>query len=125
MCRAMTWSPTVAICLGLTREVRLPWTVMTGSEALAFYTSEVTVHTWDLAIATNQEPAWDAQVLGVAYEACLRHLPGEGRAAAFELVRRSMPPERRGFKDPFADVVNVPADASLIDRLVAWAGRWP
>ena len=39
----------------------LPWVTAPGSAMLAMYTAELTVHTWDLAVATGQigavEPA--------------------------------------------------------------------
>ena len=36
--------------------VQVPWTTMSGTNALAVYTNEITVHTWDLAVATGQHP---------------------------------------------------------------------
>ncbi len=55
----------------------------------------------------------------------IRFMPGENRAAMFERMRPSMPPELRDFAAPFADAVPVPDGAPLIDRLVAWNGRRP
>lgn len=93
----------------LDRDLRLPWTTMTGRSALAIYTSEVTVHTWDLATATGQRPVWDDEVVATAYGILREQLPADGRE-----------PEL-----PFAPVVDTPEDAPLIDRLVAWSGRRP
>ena len=41
----------------------LPWQQGTGADILCGYLSELTVHTWDVAAATGQEPAWDGEVL--------------------------------------------------------------
>lgn len=108
----------------LHRLVRLPWVEDTGAAVLVAYVNEVTVHTWDLATATGQRPAWDPTVLALAYDG-IRLLPGQGRAAIFEAMRARMAPDRPRFADAFADAVPVPDDASLIDRLVAWNGRRP
>ena len=109
----------------LQRPVRLPWAELPGGATLLMYTSEITVHTWDLATATGQQPAWDPQVVEAAFVAIRRGLPAEGRRARFAAIRQGMPPERGGFADPFGEVVDVPADAPLIERLVAWTGRRP
>ena len=108
----------------LTRTMRLPWVEGPGAKVLTGYLNEVTVHTWDLARATGQHPAWDAQVLALAYDA-IRFLPPTGRAELVAPIRDAMPPEHRDPSDPFADAVPVPEDAPLIDRLVAWNGRRP
>jgi uncharacterized protein (TIGR03086 family) len=108
----------------LERVVRLPWSQETGARTLIAYLNEVTVHTWDLATATGQRPAWDPKLVGLAFDA-IRSLPAQGRSAVFDQVRAGMPPERRQFSDPFADAVPVPDDAPPIQRLVAWNGRRP
>ena len=108
----------------LARTMRLPWSETSGAAMLVSYLNEVTVHTWDLATATGQRPAWDPQIVGLAFDG-IRFLPGQNRAAMFEALRASMPPEQRNFADPFADAVPVADDAPLIDRLVAWNGRRP
>ena len=108
----------------LGRTVRLPWSENTGAGTLISYLNEVTVHTWDLAKATGQRPAWEPQVLSLAFDG-IRFMPGQSRAALFQAVAATMPPALRGLADPFADAVPVPADAPLIDRLVAWNGRRP
>jgi uncharacterized protein (TIGR03086 family) len=94
----------------LTRVVRLPWAEQTGAATLAGYVNEVSVHTWDLATATGRRPEWNTRVLEVALDAIRQVLPSEGRGA---------------MGAPFADIVEVPADAPLIDHLVAWNGRRP
>jgi uncharacterized protein (TIGR03086 family) len=106
----------------LTRIVTLPWMQDTGAVALVAYLNEVTVHTWDLAAATGQRPAWDPEVLSLAFDG-IRFLPATGRPALFAEAKANMAPEFRNWSDPFADAVPVPEDAPLIDRLVAWNGR--
>jgi uncharacterized protein (TIGR03086 family) len=108
----------------LTRTMRLPWLETSGAAMLVSYLNEVTVHTWDLATATGQRPAWDPQVVSLAFDG-IRFLPGEKRAAVYEAVRASMPAAQRDFAAPFADAVPVADGAPLIDRLVAWNGRQP
>ena len=90
----------------LGRTMRLPWSERSGAATLVNYLNEVTVHTWDLATATGQRPAWDPQVLSLAFDG-IRFLPATNRG------------------DYFADAVPVADDAPLIDRLVAWNGRQP
>jgi uncharacterized protein (TIGR03086 family) len=93
----------------LERAMRLPFATLPGAETIAIYTSEVTVHTWDLATATGQQPAWDDAVV----------------AAALATMKKALPAEYRGPEVPFAPVVAVAADAPLIDQLAAWNGRQP
>jgi hypothetical protein len=64
---------------------------------LTVHLNQITVLTWDLAEATGQRPAWDPEVLALAYDAA-RYLPGAG-------------------------AVPLPDDAPLIDRLAALNGR--
>jgi uncharacterized protein (TIGR03086 family) len=93
----------------LRREMRLPFGTLPGAAALASYTGEISTHTWDLAVATGQFPAWDEQVL----------------ADALSAIRRKLPTAERAPGIPFGDAVPVPGDAPLIDQLVAWQGRDP
>jgi uncharacterized protein (TIGR03086 family) len=92
----------------LERTVVMPWATMPTRVMLGIYTSEVTVHTWDVAHATGQAPDWDPEVLAAAFAAMQAALPADDREIA-----------------PFDDVVPTAADAPLIDRLVAWNGRRP
>jgi uncharacterized protein (TIGR03086 family) len=108
----------------LTRTMRLPWAEKSGAAMLVSYVNEVTVHTWDLATATGQRPAWDPQVLSVAFDG-IRFMQAQNRAAMFDAMKAGMPAAMRAFADPFADAVPVADDAPLIDRLVAWNGRRP
>lgn len=109
----------------LSRLCTLPWATLPGFVTLSIYVNEVTVHTWDLATATGQRPAWDEWVLALALAAMQQGLPAEGRKESFEAVKAGMPEEHRSDADPFDEAVDVAADAPLIDRLVAWNGRRP
>jgi len=108
----------------LERTMRLPWAEKSGAAMLVSYVNEITVHTWDLAKATGQRPAWDPQVLSVAFDG-IRFMPADNRSAMFEAMKVAMPAAIRQFADPFADAVPVGDTAPLIDRLVAWNGRRP
>src|SRR3954467_4071432 len=79
----------------LDRELTLPYGTHRGGVALATYTGELSTHTWDLAAATGQSPAWDDDALAVALAGSRHVLPAEGR----------------GGRLPFAAVVPVPDDA--------------
>ena len=94
----------------LTNILTVPWAKLPGAVALLIYINEITVHTWDLAEATGQAAPWNDGVVNTAFTAIQRGLPADGRV-------------ENGF--PFANVVEVPTDAPLIDRLVAWNGRRP
>ena len=109
----------------LDREVQVPWTRLKGADALAIYANEVLVHAWDLATATGQTPVWDVAAVEVAAAAAGAQLPAEGRAARFEEARRGLPDGVPSFPDPFLAAVEPPADATPIERLVAWNGRDP
>jgi uncharacterized protein (TIGR03086 family) len=106
----------------LERPMALPWIEGNGAEVLASYFSELTVHTWDLATATGQQPDWDETVVTAALEA-RQILPAENRRALYEEISTAM-----GLDDvavPFAEAVPIHDDAPAIDRLVAWNGRNP
>jgi uncharacterized protein (TIGR03086 family) len=93
----------------LDREMVLPFGTLPGAAALASYTGEISTHTWDLAVATGQAPAWDDEVV----------------TGALAAVRSKLSTAERPPGVPFADAVPVPDDAPAIDRLVAWQGRDP
>jgi uncharacterized protein (TIGR03086 family) len=106
----------------LERPMALPWIQGSGAQVVASYFSELTVHTWDLAMATDQQPDWDDTVVTAALAA--RHiLPAENRRALFEEISAAMGLDEVAI--PFAEAVSVPDDAPAIDRLVAWNGRDP
>lgn len=106
----------------LDRPMALPWIQGSGAEVLTSYFSELTVHTWDLATATGQQPSWDEAVVTAALEA-RPILPAENRRALFEEISAAMGLDEVAI--PFAEAVPVPADAPAVDRLVAWNGRDP
>jgi len=93
----------------LDRELTLPYGTHRGAVALATYTGELSTHTWDLAAATGQSPAWDDAAVAVGLAGTHHVLPADGR----------------GERIPFAPVVPVPGDAPLIEQLVGWQGRDP
>jgi uncharacterized protein (TIGR03086 family) len=109
----------------LDRIVELPWATLPGGATLVMWASEISVHSWDLARATGQQPAWDDAVLAASLESMQQALPAEGRIEAFEAARAQMPEGQEDFSYPFAAAVELPEDAPLIDRLVAWTGRDP
>jgi uncharacterized protein (TIGR03086 family) len=106
----------------LERPMTLPWIEGSGAEVLASYLSELTVHTWDLATATGQQPDWDDTVVTAAL-AARAILPAENRRALFAEISTAMGLDEVAI--PFADAVPIPDDAPAIDRLVAWNGRDP
>ena len=106
----------------LEQPMALPWIQASGAEVLETYLSEFTVHTWDLATATDQQPDWDESVVIAALE-MPQILPAENRRAIFAEVSARMGLDE--VRIPFADAVPVPPDASAIDRLVAWNCRNP
>ena len=106
----------------LARPMTLPWIQGSGADVLASYFSELTVHTWDLATATGQQPDWDDAVVDAALTS-RDFLPAENRRALFEGVSAAMGLDEVAI--PFAEAVQVPDDALAIDRLVAWNGRNP
>lgn len=108
----------------LTSERALPWTMTSGAEALAVYVNEVLVHTWDLARATGAEPTWSDDTIEMADIAIRSQLPMADRRPMWDEAKKYMP---AGFvwEDPFGNAVDVGADASALDKLVAWNGRQP
>jgi uncharacterized protein (TIGR03086 family) len=93
----------------LDRQMQLPFGRLPGAAALASWTGELSTHTWDLAVATGQSPAFDEQVL----------------TGALAAVRVKLPTAERPPGIPFGNAVPVADDATVIDRLVAWQGRDP
>ncbi len=108
----------------LDRQVRVPWDTLSGRDAVAIYVNELTVHTWDLARATDRSPVWDPDVVALSTTAIHQQLPSAERQAMWAEFAAHLPPEVP-FAAPFGDAVAVPADAPAIDRLVAWNGRRP
>ncbi len=84
-----------------------PWGPTPGAACLLVWSSDVLVHSWDLAQALDLDPEWPP-----------------GTAVVAEVMRSGLPADGRADL-PFGDVVEVAADAPPIDRLVAWTGRDP
>jgi uncharacterized protein (TIGR03086 family) len=78
-----------------------------AAEAGQVAMNELVIHGWDLARATGQDYAPDTASLQVAYE----------------LLAASTDPESR--QGIFGPVVDVPADAPLLDRAIGLSGRDP
>lgn len=109
----------------LTQMVVLPWAELPGGAILNMYAGEVTTHSWDLATAIGQSPAWDEEVLTLSLSSIRQLLPGPNRMAMFEEIRATMPADQQAWTPPFSEMVDVADDAPLIDQLVAWCGRKP
>ena len=116
------WEAAWADGTALTQPTPLPWATESGAAALCAWVGEFTVHTWDLARATGQSPAWDPEVLHLAAADVGddQFLPATGRHELFDQMR-----DGADFPDPFLDAFPVPDDASELDRIVAWTGRDP
>jgi hypothetical protein len=97
---------------------------MPGALTLGSYVNEVIVHTWDLAKATGQTPGWSNGALQVALDAISIALSHEVRAQIAAGVAAARGTEHE-WEPPFGPFVEVPIDAPLIDRVVAWSGRHP
>ena len=78
-----------------------------GAAVLGMTLMEYVTHGWDLATATGQPVPFTDDELGTTLE----------RAKA------NLPDQYRGEGMPFAAAVDVPADAPVLDRLVAFMGR--
>jgi uncharacterized protein (TIGR03086 family) len=92
----------------LQRIMVLPFGELPGAAVATFYTGELTIHTWDLATATEQRPAWDDGIV----------------ASTLFAFERFLPPTRAP-EVPFDPPVSISGDRPLIERLVAWTGRRP
>jgi uncharacterized protein (TIGR03086 family) len=110
----------------LQQTMELPWATAPGAAMLGMYTSELTVHTWDLAQATGQRVDWHQPTIDVALASALRTLPSGDREAYFAQMADDprFSPELK-IHPPFRNAVPVPADASALDRLIGWYGRKP
>lgn len=95
---------------GLSKTYTFPFGELPGPAAYGTVLLETWVHGWDLAKATGQDPTVPAPIA----EALLAGL----QAGGFDAFRN---PEG----NPFGPAVDVPADASPTDKLVAFVGRTP
>jgi uncharacterized protein (TIGR03086 family) len=87
--------------------VSIPIGDLPGAVAVGINTTDVFVHGWDLARATDQNPALDPAVCEVV----------------LAITRELLPPERRTAN--FAPPIDIAASAPLDEQLVAWLGRKP
>jgi uncharacterized protein (TIGR03086 family) len=92
----------------LERTMVVPFGELSGAATIAVYTGEITIHTWDLATATDQQPEWD-----------------DGTVAAALVAYRSVLPPTRPPGVPFQAAVPISDDRPLIEVLAAWSGRQP
>jgi uncharacterized protein (TIGR03086 family) len=102
----------------------LPWATAPGAAMLAMYTSELTVHTWDLAVATGQTVEWHEPTLKVALASALQALPSGDREAYFASMAADFGPDI-AIHPPFRNAVDPGDGASTLDRLIGWYGRQP
>lgn len=89
--------------------VTLPWATLPGRVVLDAYTHEFTVHSWDLAHATDRVAELDPDLAALALDA----------------FPKFAPPEERSGQGPFGPAVPVPDDADVYTRLAAYLGRRP
>lgn len=89
--------------------IKLPFGEMPGSFAMGIHFVDHLVHSWDLAKATGQDTAVDAELA----------------EAAYGIIRGNVPEQFRGPGGPFGPEVSVPEDAPIQERLVAYLGRQP
>jgi uncharacterized protein (TIGR03086 family) len=82
---------------------------MPAAASVAMMTGEYLAHGWDLAVATGQPVPYTDEEAAVA------------RAGLAPLLL----PEYRGPGMPFGHIVEVPDDASELDRFLAFSGRTP
>jgi uncharacterized protein (TIGR03086 family) len=94
---------------GVDRKVGITGGKLPGQMVLAMTIMEFVAHGWDLATATGQQVPFSDDEL----------------AAALARAETTLPPEYRGAGKPFGDQVEVPADAPVLDRFVAFMGRRP
>lgn len=93
----------------LDRMVTLPWATLPGRAVLDAYTHEFTVHSWDLAHATDR----------------LSELDPDLAVQALDAFPKFAPPGARSGEGRFGPVVPVPGDADVYTRLAAYLGRRP
>ncbi|SCF89302.1 TIGR03086 family metal-binding protein [Streptomyces sp. Ncost-T10-10d] len=94
---------------GFDRRVSVTGGEMPGEAVFSMTLMEYLTHGWDLAVATGQP------------------IPYTDQEAAETLARAevTLPPQYRGENLPFGQIVRVDANASAVDRLVAFLGRRP
>jgi uncharacterized protein (TIGR03086 family) len=91
------------------RTLKMPWGEMTGARLAEVLFMDLTIHSWDLAKATNQIDELDPDLC----------------ETALSLGQTMMTDEFRKPGRGFGPEVTVPADAPVCDRLAAFYGRQP
>lgn len=109
----------------LAQEMVLPWATAPGAAMVAMYSSELTVHTWDLAAATGQQPEWHAPTVEAALATALQSLPPADRESFFTEQAEAMGMPWLATHPPFRNAVAVADDAPALHRLLGWYGRQP
>jgi uncharacterized protein (TIGR03086 family) len=102
----------------------LPWATAPGAAMVHMYSAELTVHTWDLAIATGQDVQWHEPTVEAALASALRALPSGDREAYFASMAADFGPDI-AIHPPFRNAVDPGAGASTLDQLIGWYGRQP
>jgi uncharacterized protein (TIGR03086 family) len=109
----------------LERTVVFPWVTQSGADSLRMWTNELVVHGWDVAVAIGETlPIADGSV-AAALAMSKQQLPMAERAPMWAAFATQLGAEPGTFVGPFADAVAVPANATLLDQVVAWNGRNP
>ena len=85
----------------------VPWGMVPGGAVITTYTSELAVHGWDIATATDADFTIADDVLANTLEG-VKFVPAEGRDD----------PEK-----PFGPVVDPGPDASTLEQIAGWLGR--
>ena len=92
----------------LESKVTTPIGEMPESVFLAASCMDNLIHCWDLAKATGQDTRLDPQVVDVSYQMFVPDAMDQGRAAGL-----------------IGPLIDVPEEASLQDKLIAYSGRQP
>lgn len=91
----------------LTSDFTMPWATMPGEAAIGMHVVDLTTHAWDLAAATGQSVVIDDALV------------------EYGLANSQIPDEFRGEGMPFGARIEVDAQASGFERMLAALGRDP
>ncbi len=93
----------------LDKTITLPWATLPATTVVQIYSLETVLHTWDIAVATDQESTLDEALAD----------------AVFPVATEMLPPDPRGGEMPFEAVVSVGDNEPAMLRLAAYSGRRP